>query len=192
MARPREPERREAVLDLVIAHIADHGLPHLTVRKVAAAIGTSTRVIFYQFGSKEGLLQAALDRARKANRDMLEDLREENPSISMAEAFRLIWHWWMNDPSRLAYSRLNMEAMMTQHGLESQARAELLGYWIDYFTEWLVSDGHEAVAARVLAGMSLAMQSGLTIDLIITGDRRRLDEAVEVFSKSLEVVHDRR
>lgn len=186
MARPPRPGRREEVLELVIAYISEHGLPNLTVRKIAAAIGTSTTVIFYQFGSKEKLLDAALKRARCANHRMLEDLRQQNPSATLAVAFREIWNWWVQDPSRLAYSRLNMEAMMTKSDLSSEARAELLEFWVVYFTDWLIHDGHTPSQARLYSTMALAAQSGLTIDLISTGDRARLDPTVLEFSRVLE------
>ncbi len=187
MARPPAPERREEVLELVIAYLAEHGLPNVTVRKVATAIGTSTNVIFYQFGSKEKMLDAALDRARRANHEVFEGLRERDAAATLADAFREIWEWWMNDPSRIAYSRLNMEAMTTGTDLSPEVRAELLEYWLEYYTDWLVSDGHSNARARVLATMALAMQSGLSIDLISTGDRSRLDETVAEFSRMLEV-----
>lgn len=187
MARPPAPERKDEVLELVIAHIAEHGLPNLTVRKIAAAIGTSTNVIFYQFGSKEKLLDAALKRARDANLQMLEELRSERPSATFADAFREIWSWWMQDPSRLAYSRLNMEAMMTDGDLAPEARAELLEHWIDYFSKWLVTDGHDRSRARSLSTMALAVQSGLTIDLISTRDQDRLNETAIEFSRFLEL-----
>lgn len=186
MARPPAPERKGEVLELVIAYLAEHGLPNLTVRKIATAIGTSTSVIFYQFGSKEKLLDAALARARNANQQMLDRMREEDPSTTVATAFRELWSWWMRDPSRLAYSRLNMEAMMTDSDLSDEARAELLEYWIDYFGKWLIRDGHKPEVARRLATMILALQSGLTIDLISTRDQVRLDETVIAFSKILE------
>lgn len=186
MARPLAPERKDEVLELVIAYLAENGLANLTVRKVAMAIDASTNVIFYQFGSKEKLIEAALSRARKANRQMLEDLRAEKPAATMADAFREIWTWWMRDPPRLAYSRLNMEAMMTDSALSHDARAELLEYWIEYFSSWLVSDGHSPSKARLLATMALSLQSGLTIDLISTGDRSRLDATVLEFSRILE------
>lgn len=187
MARPPAPERREEVLELVIAYLADHGLPNVTVRKVASAIGTSTNVIFYQFGSKEKMLDAALDRARRANREVFENLRKRNPSATLADAFREIWEWWMKDPSRIAYSRLNMEAMTTGTDLSPEVRAELLEHWLEYYTDWLASDGHSVARARILATMALAMQSGLSIDLISTGDRSRLDATVTEFSRMLEV-----
>ena len=186
MGRPPAPQRREEILELAIAYLARNGLANLTMRGLATAINATTSVIFYQFGSKEKLVEAALARARSANLAMLEHLRSSDPDATVAQAFVEIWDWWMREPPRLAYSRLNMEAMMTDAALSDETRAELLSYWIDYFTRWLVQDGHPPADARTLSTLLLATQTGLTVDLISTGEHERLRTAVLRFSRFLE------
>lgn len=186
MARPPAPERRDEILELAIAYLAQNGLANLTMRNLATALGATTSVIFYQFGSKEKLVEAALTRAREANLAMLEDLRSTDANATVAQAFVAIWDWWMREPPRLAYSRLNMEAMMTDAALSDESREELLSYWIDYFSHWLVEDGHSPADARTLSTLLLAAQTGLTVDLISTGDRERLRTSVTHFSRLLE------
>ena len=185
MGRPPAPERRDEILELAIAYLAQNGLANLTMRSLATAINATTSVIFYQFGSKDKLIEAALVRARTANLAMLEDLRSSDPHASVAQAFVEIWDWWMREPPRLAYSRLNMEAMMTDAALSDETRAELLSYWVDYFSRWLVQDGHAPADARTLSTLLLATQTGLTVDLISTRDHERLRTSVVHFSRFL-------
>ena len=45
----------DRLLHDAIAYVAEHGLAELSLRKLAAAIGTSHRMLIYHFGSKEGL-----------------------------------------------------------------------------------------------------------------------------------------
>ena len=185
MPRPFAPERREQVLDQAIAFLAENGLANLSSRRLAAAIGTSTNVIFYQFGSKEGLLQACLSRARNENLKMLDAFRADNPHGSAARGFEAIWDWWTEEPSRIAYSRLNMEAMMTSAIGTEAARAELLEFWVQYFVEWLEQDGHPSSEARALSSLLLAVLSGLTIDLLSTRDTARIEASVRSFAQML-------
>jgi AcrR family transcriptional regulator len=52
--------RREELLDQVVDHVLEHGLIGLTLRPVAAAIGTSDRMLIYHFGSRDGLVSAVV------------------------------------------------------------------------------------------------------------------------------------
>jgi AcrR family transcriptional regulator len=55
--------RRELLLDLVTDHVLEHGLIGLTLRPLAAAIGTSDRMLIYHFGNRDALVSAVVTRA---------------------------------------------------------------------------------------------------------------------------------
>lgn len=55
--------RREVLLDQVTDHVLQHGLIGLTLRPVAAAIGTSDRMLLYHFRSRDELVAAVVARA---------------------------------------------------------------------------------------------------------------------------------
>lgn len=55
--------RREELLDQVTDHVLEHGLIGLTLRPVAAAIGTSDRMLIYHFGNRDALVSAVVARA---------------------------------------------------------------------------------------------------------------------------------
>src|SRR5262245_31890534 len=55
--------RRDDLLDQVTDHVLAHGLIGLTLRPVAAAIGTSDRMLIYHFGSRDDLVAAVVTRA---------------------------------------------------------------------------------------------------------------------------------
>jgi AcrR family transcriptional regulator len=55
--------RREELLDQVTDHVLEHGLIGLTLRPVAAAIGTSDRMLIYHFGGRDALVSAVVARA---------------------------------------------------------------------------------------------------------------------------------
>lgn len=60
MARPREhdDDTRDALLAHARRLLRDEGASALSIRRVADAVGTTTRAIYSVFGSKEGLVRA--------------------------------------------------------------------------------------------------------------------------------------
>ena len=62
--QPRDAERTKAdILKVATKEFADHGLSGARVDTIAALMRTSKRMIYYYFGSKEGLYLAVLERA---------------------------------------------------------------------------------------------------------------------------------
>jgi AcrR family transcriptional regulator len=57
--------RRDELLDQVTDHVREHGLIGLTLRPVAAAIGTSDRMLLYHFGSRDDLVTAVVTRTEE-------------------------------------------------------------------------------------------------------------------------------
>jgi AcrR family transcriptional regulator len=55
--------RREDLLQQVTDHVLGHGLIGLTLRPVAAAIGTSDRMLIYHFESRDALVSAVVAEA---------------------------------------------------------------------------------------------------------------------------------
>jgi len=55
-------DRRDAALDLMADHVLREGLAAATLRPLAAAAGTSDRMLLYYFADKDELLTAILDR----------------------------------------------------------------------------------------------------------------------------------
>jgi AcrR family transcriptional regulator len=55
--------QREQLLDKVTSHVLEHGLIGLSLRPVAAAVGTSDRMLVYHFTSRDALVSAVVARA---------------------------------------------------------------------------------------------------------------------------------
>jgi len=52
----RTSQARERLLAAAVGHALDSGIADLSLRQLAAAIGTSHRMLLYHFGSRQGLL----------------------------------------------------------------------------------------------------------------------------------------
>jgi len=62
--RQRDPERTQAeILDIATREFAEHGFSGARVDEIAERTRTTKRMLYYYFGSKEGLYTAVLERA---------------------------------------------------------------------------------------------------------------------------------
>ena len=89
MGRPRIHDARTAaaLLDEAERIVESDGLDALTVRRVAAAAGTTTRAVYTAFGSKEALVIALGARGFDLLREALEGLPETaDPAADLVEA----------------------------------------------------------------------------------------------------------
>jgi len=81
--RTNDPERTKAnILEVAAAEFGEKGLAGARIDEIAAATQTSKRMIYYYFGSKEGLYLAVLEESYKKVRDIeaelhLQDLEPE-------------------------------------------------------------------------------------------------------------------
>ncbi|WP_278261754.1 TetR/AcrR family transcriptional regulator [Nocardia sp. AG03] len=76
MARPLDHRKRADLLAGVVAYIAAHGLAELSLRPLAAALGTSSRMLIHYFGTKEELLVQALATQRPDLTAVFDDVTE--------------------------------------------------------------------------------------------------------------------
>jgi AcrR family transcriptional regulator len=77
--RVNDPEATMAdILDVATREFADKGLAGARIDEIAAATRTSKRMIYYYFGSKEGLYVAVLEEAYRRIRHIETDLHLED------------------------------------------------------------------------------------------------------------------
>lgn len=182
MARPPDPARRLDLLDQVVRYLAEFGLAQATLRPMAAALDVSSNSLIHHFGPKEELLAAALDRATELQKQVLSRWLQRTPNMSQADQLRRWWKWLSTDAANLALVRLGLEAAAVAPaitGLTGDVRADQIGVWRSSLEAGLVRDGLSPAAAHLEASIMKATFTGLVMDLIATGDRKRLNVAVE-------------
>jgi len=192
MARPPDPVRRQELLDQVVRYLADHGLAGASLRPMAKALGVSLNGLVHHFGTKTDLLVAALARANELQQRESEGWLACNPALSQADLLRKWWRWINAAPEHLALVRLGLEAAALDAtgggGLPGQVRAEQVGLWRTDIEQRLVAEGLSPGAAQVEASLVKAMFTGLVVDLIATGNRRRTTRALREGLHRLEGV----
>ncbi|RPH87398.1 MAG: TetR/AcrR family transcriptional regulator [Desulfobacteraceae bacterium] len=70
-------ERRQMVLEQVADHLLVHGMRGASLRKMAAAVGTSDRMLLHYFADKEELMTGALTLVAARLVNILEQARTE-------------------------------------------------------------------------------------------------------------------
>lgn len=187
-----EGDARAALLERVIAHLAEHGVAGSTLRSIAAAIGTSHRMLIYHFGSRDGLLLAVVRRVEEEQRAAMAALAAD-PDTSVAELTRRMWQR-VADPRLHPHERLFFE--LYGRALQGDPGAApmlewVVPAWVDQLAAVLVARGVPADRARATARLGLATTRGLLLDLLATGDRAGADEAVELFVATHGIEEDR-
>jgi AcrR family transcriptional regulator len=177
---------RQRLLDGAIDHVAEHGISDLSLRELAAALGTSHRMLIHHFGSKEGLWVAIVRTVEQRQRDLLGEILPD-PDAGVAEAMRA---WWkhISDPSLWANERLFFE-LYGQALHDRVHTTELLDgiveSWLEPATEINVVLGVPRELARTHARLGVAVTRGLLLDLLATGDRTAVDAAMEAYIQQL-------
>ena len=193
VARTPDLERRQELLDRIVDHLAEHGLAQTTLRPLAAALGVSINRLVHHFGTKEELIATALRRAVERQTAVERGWIQRDPSISMADLYRKWWKWMNAKPENLALVRLGYEAAAldtTVTGLPGDLRADQLAVWRHIVEGKLRQEGLSEATAQSEATIQKAMFTGFILDLVASGDRKRLGAALEVSLRRLEALID--
>lgn len=156
---PRElSEQARAWLDPAVQFILDTGLPHLTLRPLAAQLGTSDRMLLYHFGSKEGLVGAVLVRSSELLAATVARALQPPPRRPV-DALLKLWALLTSD-EMAPYMRLYLE-LVTAAMRDPDAYAAPVGA---ITRTWL------ALTDALLAGTGAKVPRGAATDALATLD----------------------
>jgi AcrR family transcriptional regulator len=189
MARLVDVRHRTELLDGVVTYLAENGIADVSLRPMAKSLGVSVNALVHHFGPKNDIVVAALRRAVEVQEQVRIRWMARNPGLTQAEQMRRWWRWINSSPANLGLVRLGIEAAAldaTETGLPGTVRADQIGLWRANIEQHLIAEGVPAEWAGVEASLVKAMFTGLVIDLLATGERRRLTRALEVGLARLE------
>jgi len=177
---------RERLLAGAIEHVAEHGVGNLSLRGLAAALGTSHRMLIYHFGSRDGLLIEVIRAVEAEQRAALAQLLLD-PEASPAESMRRMWKR-LADPALWPSERLFFEVYA--QALQGSAHAlplldGIVDLWVEPLARIAVAQGMPEAQARAEARLGVAVTRGLLLDLLATGDREAVDAAMERYIDAL-------
>ena len=181
MARSPDLTRRQELLDAVVADVAAGGIGDRSLRDLAAAVGTSHRMLLHHFGSRDDLLVAIVENVERRQQSLVRDLPSDP-----AAAITAMWAN-LRRPELRPFERLFFECYA--RGVQGeQPFARMLPAAVD---NWLSSDfGEEFDPAMVRLGLAVAR--GLLLDLVATEDLTGVDTAAAAFAQLVRAANNRR
>ena len=173
MARTPDTERRRQLLDALIEEFAQGGIGDRSLREVAAAVGTSHRMLLHHFGSREDLLLAVVEEVEHRQMGLLSEL-----PTSAAEGFTAMWAD-LRRPELRRLERLFFECYArAAQGEKPFARMvpDAVGGWLS-----AVKATAKGATDPAMVRLGLAVTRGLLLDLVATNDDAGVDAAAKAF-----------
>src|SRR5437588_3810984 len=106
--------RRDQLLEATIDYLLANGVSDVSLRPLAAAIGTKARLLIYHFGSRDALVSAALSLVLRRVQEGFVAMERE---ATLRQALLAFWNW-ATAPESAPYLRLVFEV----HGRRSEER----------------------------------------------------------------------
>lgn len=170
------------MLERAYGYVLSHGLADLSLRPLAAAIGSSPRVLLFLFGSKDGLIRAILARARADELAFLARASTGREAGSLADMTRLIWQW-LADTGHRQLLNLWVEAyarsLTRPHGPWADFARQTVADWLTLLADAQPRGARHTAAGAAQRTLALAVLRGALLDLLATGDAARVTAAVE-------------
>jgi AcrR family transcriptional regulator len=170
VTRPPDRGRRRQLLDAVVDAVAARGIGDRSLRDIAAAVGTSHRMLLHHFGSRDELLIAIVEEVERRQRDFLRGLPDDRSS-----AIAAMWDN-LRRPELRPFERLFFECYA--RGVQGEPPfARMIPGAVD---AWLAES---TTVEPAMARLGLAVARGLLLDLVATGDVDGVDAAARAFAR---------
>jgi AcrR family transcriptional regulator len=177
MVRTPDSQRRRQLLDALVDEFAAGGVGDRSLRDVAAAVGTSHRMLLHHFGSREDLLLAIVEQVERRQMGLLPDL-PTNP----AESFAAMWAD-VRRPELRQLERLFFECYARAAQGEKPFARMVPGAVNDWLDE--VETLADGPFDHAMVRLGLAVVRGLLLDLVATDDDAGVDAAARAFANLL-------
>ncbi|AXE89557.1 TetR/AcrR family transcriptional regulator [Streptomyces sp. Go-475] len=184
----RFQHRRPELLAAATEYVLDHGIAGLSLRPVAQALGVTHATLLRHFSSKDELIKCVLEKIRTDLFAQVTADRELQEAGSAAQLLRITWRR-LCEPKEQRQFLLLFEVVAGkawQSGDGGELARSMDAEVVDFISGWLRQDGWEPEDASALATLLLAQIRGLQLDLLVSGDRARVDRAFEFALALLE------
>jgi len=175
---PRETARRDEVAEAATDYVLEHGLVGLSLRPMAAALGTSDRMLLYHFDSKDDLVATVL---RTSNDRSVAVIKALPPSADVRTAVLDLWRVVTSSPLDRC-QRLYVEAAaLGLLGREPYATVvrEANEVWVAAVAGHLVKSGTPPERSRRAVALLDAALMGFQLDLPLDAGDPVQEQAVE-------------
>ncbi len=160
---------REALLGQIFHYLLTHGLQDLSLRPLAAAVGSNARMLNYYFGSKEEMIVEALSFAQTSQLEVLSQLPPPQPD--MGRELQTLWRYFTSSQF-LPFAELLFEVEAQSLRGNTLYRSFAVGT-LQGWRAFVASRLEQADEPTV--NLIVGSISGLLLDLVVSGDRERID-----------------
>lgn len=168
--------RKDELLEAAIGYLTSHGLAELSLRPLAAEIGSSARLLIYHFGSKEGLLTEVLEALHDRLRRSFAKLTAAGQNAPPIKAF------WNCATRGETFAQLKLLYELQVLGARNPS---VYGRYLErHAFSWLElvqTALPEPQRTPAMATLMVAVFDGLFLELMSTGDRARTSRALDDF-----------
>jgi AcrR family transcriptional regulator len=180
---PIPSARKVELLEAAYRYALEHGLAHLSLRPLAAAIGSSPRVLIFLFGNKDGLVRALLAKVRAEELALLDQFGEsgDRPSIGLAAVVERLWGWLAAAQHRqllTLWAETYTSSLVEPDGVWSGFAAATVHDWLTVLAACQPSEERDSADGAARRTLALAVLRGALLDLLATGEHDRVSAAV--------------
>lgn len=177
MARPPDLTRRRQLLNALVEEFAAGGIGDRSLREVAAAVGTSHRMLLHHFASRDELLLAIVEEVERRQMVILSDLPTD-PADSFAAM-------WVNlcRPELRPFERLFFECY-SRGAQGEEPFVRMVPGAVDAWLALPISKVDTAAGGTsdpALVRLGVAVTRGLLLDLVATEDDAGVTSAAQAF-----------
>ncbi|MBM7518141.1 TetR/AcrR family transcriptional regulator [Nocardioides nitrophenolicus] len=174
----REGDRRGQLAEAATDHVLAHGLIGLSLRPLAAALGTSDRMLLYHFSGKDDLVATVLHTSNERSVGLVRSLPA---APSVRETVIALWEASTTQGQLESCQRLYVEAAALGL-LGKEPYASVVGEsnrtWLRALADLLVRAGCSPELAPRAANLLDAALMGLQLDLPLDRGTATLEQSV--------------
>jgi AcrR family transcriptional regulator len=181
--------RRQDLLEASIDYILEKGVADLSLRPLAAQVGSKARLLIYHFSSKDSLVANAMIVVRDRVQRAFATVVKKDKKSKAPEIIRAFW-LWATSSHHERYLRLFFEV----HGLALQKPAQYGPYlegaiasWVEMMALVLPADLSRQ-RRRALANLAVGTVVGLLLDYLSSGNKKRASDALDLFASSFDAL----
>lgn len=176
MSRPIDPEIRRKLRDKAVDYVMRHGIWDLSLRPLAKALNTNARMLVYHFGSREQLMRAILEGLREQEDARVKAWFQAHSNAGPQTLRQFVkWYW-----RRLSSARARPAVKLTFEVYALALRDPdsypgILEDPVQYWRQLAERSNIKGDRAATIATLLLAATRGLLLDVVATGDHRRIN-----------------
>ena len=180
MCNGRYIKTRNQLLEKCLAYFLRHGVANLSLRPLAAAAGTSARMLLHYFGSKEALISEVMGQVQTRLQTAFQGLAANHGAADRKNLLQDFWDVLSAKPNQPAL-RLLFEVQMLALQNPKRYRRYLTrtsANWRELIERALPSKQKSVVSATLYT----AVIDGLLLELLSTSDLKRTSRALTLFA----------